>query len=144
MLPEQMFSTPVSGPAYRPFFRYFTFSTLSTLATYGVIVFIRRGDVATPIWLMMAAAAFIVLLSGWYILTGRTTVDSTGVRQDWMFEKSYRWHEIARARVVRMPGSVRLVFSTGAGPLKAIHSGSRELDQAFAKIADFYRGASQP
>lgn len=140
MLPEQLFPEPVSGRAYRPMFRYFTLSTLTSLAAYGVWVLSRRSDVAPSILWLLAAAGVVVLAHGWFILTGRTTVDAKGVRQDWLFRKSYGWAEIARARVVRMPGSVRLVFATGPGPLKAVHSGSRQLDEAFERIAQYYRG----
>lgn len=143
MLPEQMFSVAVTGPAYRPLFRYFTVSTLISLAAYGAYAFGRRStDVAQPIVLLLALAAAVVLVSGWYILTGKTTIDSKGLRQDWLFPKVYAWHEIGRARVVKMPGSVRLVLYTGNGPLKAIHSGNAELDRAFARIADYYRQPS--
>lgn len=139
MLPEHLFPVPLTGRSYRPMFRYFTLSTVMSLATYGTWVLSRRSDVAPTILLLLAVAAVVVLAHGWYILTGRTTVDSHGVHQDWPFRKSYRWGEIMRARVVRLPGSVRLVISTGSGPMKAIHSGCRELDAAFERIAAFYR-----
>lgn len=136
---DQMFVTPVRGPAYRPFFRYFTFCVLLQLFAYGLYALNKAGEVATPIVGLLAMAALVVMVSGWYILTGKTTIDQQGIRQDWFSPKVYRWPEIIRARVVKLPGSVRLVLHTGNGPFKAIHSGNAELDQAFRRIADYYR-----
>ncbi len=139
MTPAQMFSEPVCGPAYRPFFRYFTLCVLSQLAAYGVYALNKAGEVSTPILGLMALAALVVIVSGWYIFTGKTTINQQGIRQDWYSSKVYLWPEIMRARVVKLPGSVRLVLHTGNGPLKAIHSGNADLDQAFRRIADYYR-----
>ena len=140
LLPEQRFVQPVSGPSYRRSAKWMVLSTVLGLAVYGAQVLGANRDVTAPVLLLMAAGAAVVLVSAWYMLTGRTTVDSRGIRQDWMFARQYRWHEIARARHVRMPFTSRLVISTGTGPFKAVHSGCRELDEAFRTIAAAYGG----
>ncbi len=134
-----MFNKPVAGPAYRPFFKFLTVKILIVVIAYGIYTLNRGFDVATPILVLLALTVVVLTVSGWYILTGKTTIDQQGIRQDWFSPKVYRWHEIVRARVVKLPGSVRLVLHTGNGPLKAIHGGNSELDQAFKQIADFYK-----
>jgi hypothetical protein len=138
--PWVRFATPVVGPAYRPFARMTTLTTVVGLAAYGARVLSARPDVAWPVLVLMAAAGAVLLVSAWYILTGKTTVDARGIRQDWMFPKRFGWHEIARVRFVRMPVVPRLVVMTGRGPFKAIQSGCRELDQAFEEIVRLYGG----
>ena len=139
MKPEQIFDKPVAGPAYRPFFKFFTVNILTGVITYGIYTLNRGFAVSGPVLFLLALAAAVLAVSGWYILTGKTTIDQQGIRQDWYSPKFYRWSEIMRARVVRLPGSVRLVLHTATGPLKAIHSGNSELDLAFKRIAEFYK-----
>ena len=139
LLPEQRFATPVTGPAYTLWARWTTASTVLGLLVYGAQVMATRPDVAWPVLMLMAAAAVVLLASTWYILTGKTTIDSRGIRQDWIFPKDYAWHEITRARLVRMPLMPRLVLMTPRGPFKAVHGGSRALLAAFADIDASFR-----
>lgn len=134
------FAQPVSGPAYRRSVRGFTVSAVLFLAGYALKVLSAAQPVAAPILWLMVGAAGVVLVNAWYIVTGRTTVDAHGVRQQWMFEKSYRWSEIMRARRVRMPFSSRLALVTGRGPVRAIHGGSSELDRAFDEVTRIFSG----
>ena len=133
------FESPVSGRAYRPFTRYLTLCFVSSLLTYGAYVLGRSDGVAGTILLLMAMAAAVMLVGAWYIVMGRTTIDGSGIRQDGLFPKAYRWHEINRARFLKMPLSARLLLTVGSGPIRAIHSGDGQLDAAFRDIAEFYR-----
>ena len=99
----------------------------------------RRPDVAWPVLMLMAAGGAVLFSSTWYILTGKTTIDAKGIRQDWLFSKEFSWHEISRAGLVRMPLIPRLVLATQRGPLKAVHGGSPALLAAFREIDAFYR-----
>jgi len=138
-LPEQRFAVPVIGPAYTPWARWTTAGTVVSLLAYGAQVMATRPDVAWPVLMLMAAAAVVLLASTWYILTGKTTIDSRGIRQDWIFPKDYAWHEITRARLVRMPLMPRLVLMTPRGPFKAVHGGNKALLTAFADIDASFR-----
>lgn len=139
VLPEHRFATPVSGPAYTLWARCTTASTVVGLMLYGGQVLSVRPDVAWPMLMLMAAGGAVLISSTWYILTGKTTIDAKGIRQDWLFPKDFSWHEIARARLVRMPLVPRLVLMTPRGPLKAVHAGSPALLAAFREIDAFYR-----
>ena len=139
VLPEHRFAQAVSGPAYTVWARCTTASTVLGLVIYGAQVLANRPDVAWPILMLMAAGGGVLLFSTWYILTGKTTIDSKGIRQDWLTTKDYGWHEIGRVRLVRMPLVPRLVVMTARGPFKAVHGGSRQLIDAFREIEAFYR-----
>jgi hypothetical protein len=132
------FAVPVRGPSYRASARWMIVSTLISLTAYGAHVLGSSGDVAWPILGLMAAAGVVVLVSGWYIVTGKTTVDARGVRQEWMFEKDYPWSQVLHARHLRLPFTSRLLLRAGFGPFKAIHGGCSELDTAFADVAAIY------
>lgn len=139
-LPEHMFVEPVSGPSYKKGTKLMVISTVSSVLTYGLKVALTAPDVAWPVAVLVLGAVVVMLSSAWFMLTGRTTIDRHGVRQDWLFEKRMAWHEIARAKHVNWPYlSSRLVVSRGLGPVKAFHSGSEAVDAAFARIDAYYR-----
>lgn len=75
----------------------------------------------------------------YYILTGKTTIDSEGVRQDWFSGKTYKWDEIRKVSMLRLPMATRLVINTGKPPFKAVHSGSPVLTEAFEEIVRIYK-----
>ena len=72
-------------------------------------------------------------------MTGKTTIDGRGIRQDWLTPKEFSWHEISQVRLVRMPLVPRLVVMTGRGPFKAVHGGNKTLVDAFREVESFYR-----
>lgn len=139
VLLEHRFAEPVSGPAYTFWARSTTASTVVGMMLYGGQVLVTRPDVAWPVLMLMAAGGAVLFSSTWYILTGKTTIDAKGIRQDWLFSKEFSWHEISRAGLVRMPLVPRLVLATQRGPLKAVHGGSPALLAAFREIDAFYR-----
>jgi hypothetical protein len=143
MLPEQRFATPVIGPAYRKYTKFFTVSMVLSIFAYGIHVFTTRKEaVASPIMWLMLGACVVLAVTTWYIVTAKTTIDSKGIRQDWFFKKEFSWHEIGRVKFIRLPFSSRLVILAASGPFKAVNSGSKELDQAFKQLENFYLGKS--
>ncbi len=138
LLPEQRWATPVRGRAYRASARWFVGSTLIGVIGYGAEIAVRRPDVAWPVIALIIAGGAVMLVTAWYMLTGYTTIDARGLRQDWFSDKRFAWHEIARVRHLKMPFTSRLLVSTGRGPVRAIHGGTRELDDAFREIAAYY------
>jgi len=136
---EERFHTPVTGPAYRIPAKVFVVLALLFMLVFATRNLDQMASLPWSMWILLAAAFGGVAVTSWYVVTGRTTVDSRGVRQQWMVEKSYRWDQIRRVRHVRLPLSSRLLISVGFGPSKAVHSGSAELDAAFKEIAAYYR-----
>lgn len=143
MLPEQLFKEPVSGPAYRPIARWFTLSMVSAILIHGTQVLMKTPALGWPVLVLFGAGMLVMLVSAWYMLMGKTTVDARGIRQDWFVAKDYPWSEIVRAQHVRMPFTSRLVIVTArGGPLRAIHGGCHELDVAFERISRNYGAPS--
>lgn len=137
--PEDRFRTPVTGPAYRRSAKVTAVLAVLSLVVYGAKTADRMVGMPWSMWVLLAVAFGGMVVTTWYILTGHTTVDSQGVRQDWMAQKHYRWDQIKRARHVRLPFTSRLMLWTGFGPAKSIQSGTPQLDAAFKEIAAYYR-----
>lgn len=87
---------------------------------------------------LIGAVAIGMMISGWYIVMGKTTVNAQGVSQEWVMPKSYKWEEIFRARLVKLPMNTRLIINTGRPPFKTIHAGTPELREAFERVARMY------
>lgn len=134
----ERFAQPVSGPSYRSGARAMVVGTILSLCAYGARTVSEHAFGWTG-WLVLAGAGAMVALTGWSVLTGRTTIDARGIRQDGLPAKEVLWSDILRARRIRLPLTCRLLVSTGRGPLRALHGGDRALDEAFAEIADWYR-----
>lgn len=133
----ERFAQPVSGPAYRASAKWMVGSTILSLCAYGAKT-VAEHDFGWNGWLVLAGGTAAVLVTGWSVLTGKTTIDARGIRQDGVPRKEFGWHEIVRVRRIRMPFTCRLLISTGKGPLKAIHAGNSELDHAFTDIEAIY------
>ena len=140
----QRFATPVIGPSFRIAAKATVVATVAGFVVLAASSADQWREVRWPMAILLATVFLGMVVTGWYILTGRTTIDSQGIRQDWMADKHYAWNEIVRARRIRLVVTSRLMISTGHGPLKAIHGGSRELDEAFAEIAAYYRAMPPP
>jgi hypothetical protein len=141
---EQRFANPVSGPSFRVAAKVTVVATVAGIVVLAARTADQWSEIRWPMAILLATVFLGTVVTTWYILTGRTTIDSQGIHQDWMATKHYAWGEIVRARRIRLLITSRLMLSTGHGPMKAIHGGSRELDQAFAEIAAYYRGMPPP
>lgn len=135
--PAVRFGVPVTGPTYRRSARTVAIALIVLVGVYGVRAVVA-GGFGWAGWSVLAAGAAGLAISGWTVFAGRTTIDAAGIRQTGFPARRIGWHEIARARALRLPLSSRLLVSTGTGPLKAVHGGSAELDAAFAEIGDWY------
>lgn len=137
MDPAQRFATPVTGPSYRWSAKALAAVVLAWLAAYGART-VATGGFGLSGWLVVLAGMTAVVVTGWSVFAGRTTIDAQGIHQSGLPRRALRWHEIARARRLRMPLTTRLVVSTGTGPLRAIHAGNRALEDAFGEIDTWY------
>jgi hypothetical protein len=137
---EKRFATPVSGPSYRVAAKVTVLATIVGIAVVAARTADQLTGMTWPMMVLLATVFLGMVVTGWYVLTGRTTIDAQGIHQDWMAPKHYTWDQIARARRIRLLVTSRLLISTGNGPMKSIHGGSPELDAAFADIVAYYRG----
>jgi len=141
---SQRFATPVSGPSFRLVAKATVVLTVAGFVVLAATSADQWREIRWPMAILLLTVFVGMVVTGWYILAGRTTIDSQGIHQDWMADKHYTWEEIVRARRIRLVVTSRLMISNGRGPMKAIHGGSRELDAAFAEIAAYYRGMPPP
>lgn len=141
--PQARFARAVTGPSYRPGFRWMVISTLLSLGAYAARVLTERPadapDIAPHVAVLSAAAAVLLLVNAWFMVFGRTTVDAHGIRRSGLFGNEVRWEQISRASLLRVPFSPRLVVMPVAGPMRAFHAGNAELEAAFREIEQIYR-----
>mgnify|MGYP000957223914 CR=1 FL=1 len=52
--------------------------------------------------------------------------------------RAWRWADIERVRLVRMPWSTRLMLAPTSGPVRVVHAGTPALEEAFRVIAEMY------
>lgn len=139
MEPEERFVSPVTGPSYGAFTKLLAAFITAIVVLFVVAMIAMAEKMNTPMLLLMLGAAVAMSATTYYIVTGQTTIDSKGVRQDWITGKTYTWEEIRKVRVLRLPMATRLVINTGKPPFKAVHAGSDELASAFEEIVRIYK-----
>jgi hypothetical protein len=129
---------PVTGLSYRR--PAAAIATVLTLAVFGYGGRLLAADAGLPALLMLVliAGAVAMAINCWFIVFGTTTVDADGIRQAGMVERAWRWDEIERVRLVRMPWSTRLALMPARGPVRIVHAGTPQLDEAFETIAAMY------
>lgn len=52
----------------------------------------------------LGAALCMMLYTQWFILTGKTTLDSRAIEQTWVWKKRVEFHELAYAKLIRVRG----------------------------------------
>lgn len=57
----------------------------------------------------LGAALCMMSYTQWFILTGKTTLDSHAIEQTWVWKKRVEFHELAYARLIRVHGLEWLV-----------------------------------
>ena len=139
MEPEQRFATPVTGPSYGWFTKTVACGLTAMVVIFAIFLVLKAQQAGSPMVILILGGALAMAWTSFYIVTGQTTIDSQGVRQDWFSGKSYTWEEIRKARILRMPMATRLVINTGKPPFKAVHAGSPELVEAFEEITRIYQ-----
>ncbi len=129
---------PVTGLSYkRP---AAAIAVVLTLAVFGYGSRLMAADVAlpAPLLLVLIAGAVAMAMSCWFIVFGTTTVDAEGIRQAGITPRSWRWDDIERVKLVRMPWSTRLMLAPVKGPTRVVHAGTPALDDAFRAVAEMY------
>jgi hypothetical protein len=114
------------------------------LFVWGALLIAQQPQHQLQVLALLLAGGGLLVVSAWFILTGHTTIDAQGIRQDWVFRKQFDWHQIAAARLVRLPLQPRLLLSTGRGPIRAIHGGDPAVIEAFRRIDAYYRQIRAP
>lgn len=139
-----LFPEPVVGYSYTPAMRIAAALIVLLSVSVALSTWWQGMGPTTPGGMLIFMVAAGMVMSGWYIVMGKTTVDATGINQQWVMPKQYRWEEIYRARLMRLPMNTRLMLTTRRPPFKSVHAGTPELREAFEKISELYaRAAAQ-
>lgn len=131
----------VSGPAYGTGFKVFaTIITLGLLG-YGLSVVTRFPLMQFGIGvkaLLLGSAAMLGVSYYWF-LRATTTIDATGIRQSWLYDKHVDWRDVRGAKMIGIPYAAwlfppRMVVRTGNAFI-TFNGGSQEILIEFAKIS---------
>jgi hypothetical protein len=131
----------VTGPAYGAGFRAVATMLTVALLGYGVSIALRFPVLSLGFGvkaLLLGAAALLVLSYYWF-LRARTTIDAAGIRQTWVIDKQVEWGDMRGAKMIGIPYAgwlfpPRMVVRTG-NSFTTFNGGSRELLIEFAKIS---------
>ena len=131
----------VSGPAYGPGFKVFATVLTIVLVGYSVSIGVRYPllQFGVGIKLLLAFSAFMLVISYYWFLRARTTIDADGIRQTWMYDKKVEWRDVRGAKMIGIPYlswlfPPRMVIRTG-NSFTTFNGGSRDVLIEFAKIA---------
>jgi hypothetical protein len=138
--PEAYFSEPVSGASYGWFTKALATGLTAVAGVFALVLLFQAEEAGSPMILLICGGALAMAWTTYFIVTGRTTIDADGIRQDWFTgTKNYSWDDVRKVSMFRLPMATRLVINTGRPPYKAVHSGSPEVTAAFAAIVSIYK-----
>ena len=131
----------VTGPAYGVGFKVFATILTVVLAVYMSSIAWRFPLLSFGIGVkaLLAGAGLMLAISYYWFLKARTTVDETGIRQTWMFDKQVEWREVRGAKMIGIPYlswlfPPRMVIRTG-NSFTTFNGGSQAVLIEFAKIS---------
>lgn len=132
---------PVTGPAYGGGFKLFATLLTVVLLGYGVSIALRFPLLSFGIGVeaLLFGSGAMLLVSYYWFLRSRTTIDATGIRQSWVIDKRVEWREVRGAKMIGIPYCgwlfpPRMVVRTG-NSFTTFNGGSQEVLVEFAKIS---------
>jgi hypothetical protein len=131
----------VTGPAYGIGFKVFATILTVVLALYMASIAWRFPllSFGFGVKALLAGAGFMLAVSYYWFLRAQTTIDETGIRQTWMFDKQVEWREVRGAKMIGIPYASwlfppRMVIRTG-NSFTTFNGGSQAVLIEFAKIS---------
>jgi hypothetical protein len=135
-------ATPVSGPAYSPWFKM-----LATLLSFGIAGYVisyllrYRPDALSALVLVAAIVALMLSYAGF--LRSSVTIDAQGIRQSGWPGKQVVWSDVRSAKLIGLPNAgwlspPRLAVRTGTA-FYTFNGGTEALLSEFACISLAYQ-----
>ena len=131
----------VSGPAYGAGFKVLATILTIVLAGYCASVAWRFPllSFGFGVKALLAGAGLMLGVSYYWFLRARTTIDETGIRQSWLYDKQVAWSDVRGAKMIGIPYvswlfPPRMIVRTGSS-FTTFNGGSREVLIEFAKIS---------
>lgn len=131
----------VTGPAYGGGFKLFATGMTTVLLAYGASVAWRfpLPQFGWGVKALLLGAVLMLLVSYYWFLRARVTIDASGIRQTWLYDKQVEWRDVRGAKMIGIPYlswlfPPRMVVRTG-NAFMTFNGGSREVLVEFAKIS---------
>ncbi len=131
----------VSGPAYGKGFKLFATFITVVLAGYTLNVALRFPllQFGLGVKALLAGAGLMLAVSYYWFLRATTTIDSSGIRQTWLYDKKVEWRDVRGAKLIGIPYlswlfPPRMVVRTG-NAFVTFNGGSQDVLVEFARIA---------
>jgi hypothetical protein len=131
----------VAGPAYGPGFKIIATLLTVALLVYGASVAWRFPLLSFGIGVkaLLGGAAVMLAVSYYWFLRARTTIDASGIRQSWLYDKQVLWSDVRGAKMIGIPYAgwlfpPRMIVRTGSS-FTTFNGGSKEVLIEFAKIS---------
>ncbi len=137
--------TPVTGPAYSTWFKLLASLVTAILIGYGIVIATRfpLGDYSFGVKALLAGALVMLLVSYYWFLKARITIDEKGIRQTGLITRTVEWSDVRGVKLIGIPYLTaifppRLVVRTGVA-FATFNGGTRELLIEFTHIALAYK-----
>lgn len=131
----------VTGPAYGTGFKAFATVVTLVLLLYGASVAWRfpMMSFGFGVKALLLGAGVMLGVSYYWFLRAQTTIDATGIRQTWLYDKQVEWRDVRGAKMIGIPYASwlfppRMVVRTG-NSFTTFNGGSQAVLIEFAKIS---------
>ena len=131
----------VTGPAYGAGFKLVATGLTAVLLGYGASIALRFPVLALGFGVkaLLLGAGIMLLVSYYWFLRARTTIDADGIRQSWVIDKRVDWRDVRGVKMIGIPYAgwlfpPRMVVRTG-NAFTTFNGGSRDVLVAFANIS---------
>lgn len=138
------------APAYSPVFKGIALILMVLASAWAWKMQMGTGPLTAQntvfwIWAPWALMAYTV----WFVVTGTTRLTSTAVEQSWMWSKRVELHNLAYAKVIRIPGlewliAPRFYTKTFGGKLVIFYTAQPAMLSEFKRLEDCLNALKQP
>jgi hypothetical protein len=131
----------VTGPAYGAGFKMMATTITLALVAYTASVVWRFPMLTFGLGvkaLLLGAGMMLAVSYDWF-LRAQVTIDATGIRQTWLYDKQVQWRDVRGAKMIGIPYfswlfPPRMVVRTGSA-FMTFNGGSQEVLIEFARIS---------
>ncbi|MDB5798969.1 MAG: hypothetical protein JWP36_2871 [Paucimonas sp.] len=131
----------VTGPTYGAGFKILASVVCAVLVLYGIRIMLRFPllQYGFAVQMLLLGAGLMLVLSYYWFLRSVLTIDASGIRQTWLYDRRVEWRDVRSAKMIGIPYlswlfPPRLVVRTGTA-FVTFNGGSRDLLVEFAKIS---------
>ena len=131
----------IEGPAFTTVVKALASALVASLAYFGLrsLNLMLEQRWSWTALLFMAGAAVFLVLCYWWMLSSRTRVSATGIRQTWITDKQIAFTEITQIKLIHVPGlawliSPRLIVRSRSPGSMVFHTADRAVLAAFKRL----------